>query len=217
MIALASDPGIAGFTTNPTLLKQSGVTDYRAFARAMLAATDKPISFEVLADDREVMRSQAVTIQTWGPNAYVKIPIVNTRGESMISLIWDLARDGVKVNVTAVTTRTQAATSAQILLGGPPSIISVFTGRIADTGVDPVPTVLTALLESRAPTEVLWASTREILNIRQADAIGCHIITLPYTLIQKARDVWGKDLDDYSRETVKMFMTDAVSAGLTIT
>lgn len=216
MIWLANDPGIDGFTTNPTLLRQAGITNYREFATSIMAVTDKPISFEVLADDAETMRAQAMLIHGWGPNAYVKIPIVNTHGDTTIALMRDLASDGVKINVTAVTTMAQATQAAHILRGGPPSIVSVFAGRIADTGVDPLPIIHRALDESSQPTEVLWASAREILNIRQASESGCHIITLPYPLIQKARELWGKDLDDYSRETVQMFATDAEAAGLTL-
>jgi transaldolase len=207
---------IAGFTTNPTLMRKAGVSDYRAFARDVLAAIkDKPISFEVFADDFPEMRRQALEIATWGQNVYVKIPVTNTRREPAYPLIGELASSGVKVNVTAICTTDQVRAAARVLSGGAPSVISVFAGRIADTGRDPVPLMVEALqiCQSADPRiELLWASPRELLNVVQAAQVGCHVITVTPELLKKLELV-GKDLGDFSLETVQMFHQDAQAAG----
>jgi transaldolase len=216
LLELAQSPSISGFTTNPTLMRKAGVTDYRAFAREALAhIKDKPISFEVFADDFPEMNRQAREIATWASNVYVKIPITNTKRESSIGLIRELSSDGVKVNVTAICTLPQVQETAQALKGGAPSVVSVFAGRIADTGRDPVPLMKSALdaCTSADPLiELLWASPRELLNLVQADQVGCHIITVTHDLLKKL-DLIGKDLADFSLDTVKMFHRDAADAG----
>jgi len=212
----AKNPRIAGFTTNPTLMRKDGVSDYRAFAKEVLAhVKTQPISFEVFADEFPEMRRQALEIKTWGDNVYVKIPITNTRRESSIPLVKELASSGVKLNVTAICTLDQVRDTAQALKGGAPSVISVFAGRIADTGRDPVPLMREALGICRAAgkgIELLWASPRELLNIIQAAEVGCDIITVTPDLLKKL-DLVGKDLADYSLETVQMFFRDAQAAG----
>jgi len=209
---------IKGFTTNPTLMRKAGVEDYQKFALGILRAIpNHPISFEVISDEFDEMRRQAAQIARWGANVYVKIPVTNTRAEKSISLISDLARAGIKQNVTAVMTIEQVKETAAALSAGPPCVISVFAGRIADTGRDPVP-IMRAALEAVAPhrhIELLWASPRELLNIFQADAIGCHIITATNDILKKLHLV-GKDLSEYSLETVKMFRDDALKAGYTL-
>lgn len=218
MVKLAANPSIRGFTTNPTLIRKAGVTDFEAFARDVLRAIpDKPISFEVFADEFDEMEAQARAIQAWGPNVYVKIPVTNTRGQSACPLIGRLARDGVKLNVTAITLAEQVKAIAAVLKPGVPSIISVFAGRIADTGVDPVPVMKECLaaLASHRDAELLWASPRELLNIFHADSIGVHIITVTPDVLAKTALI-GKDLEAYSRETVKMFYDDARAAGFSI-
>jgi transaldolase len=216
MLELAGNPRIAGFTTNPTLMRKAGVSDYRAFAREVLAQIrDKPISFEVFADEWPEMQRQARDIATWGDNVYVKIPITNTRREPATALISELAGGGVKLNVTAICTLPQVRETAAALAGGPPSVISVFAGRIADTGRDPVPLMKEALRICRAADpkiELLWASPRELLNIVQAAEVGCDIITVTPDLLKKLELV-GKDLADFSLETVQMFYKDAQAAG----
>ncbi len=215
---LYQQPHIAGFTTNPTLMRKAGVTDYAAFARDVVQAIpDKPISFEVFADDFAEMERQAHIIASWGAHVYVKIPITNTRGESSCALIYRLSRAGVKVNVTALMTLRQMGQVAGNLAGGAPSYISVFAGRIADTGVDPVPMMAAAvnILRVAPSAKLIWASPREVLNIFQADAIGCHIITVTPDMLAKLGLV-GKNLDDYSLETVQMFRADALAAGFTL-
>jgi transaldolase len=211
----AKDPRIQGFTTNPTLMRKAGVTDYRAFAQEVLQAiTDKPISFEVFADDIAGMRRQALEIATWGNNVYVKVPVTTTRRESTTELVRELSRAGVKVNVTAVCTLGQTRSMAEALEGGAPSVISVFAGRIADTGLDPVPIMREAGEICRSDgrgIELLWASPREVLNVLQAIDARVDIITLTDDLLKKL-DLLGKDLDDYSLETVQMFQRDAASA-----
>jgi transaldolase len=216
MLDSARDPRIAGFTTNPTLMRKAGVADYRAFARDVLAAIrDKPISFEVFADDAAGMRRQAREIATWGDNVYVKIPVTNTQGEPSTELVRELSAAGVKLNVTAICTVDQVRTVAAALAGGAPAVISVFAGRIADTGRDPIPLMREALAICRAADrriELLWASPREVLNIAQAAEIGCDIITCTPDLLAKlALD--GKDLGAFSLETVQMFHRDAQAAG----
>jgi transaldolase len=214
MLALYRNPLIKGFTTNPTLMRKAGVTDYEAFAFEILEAIpDRPISFEVFADDFAEMARQAHKIAGWGPNLYVKIPVTNTRGIRSVALIRELAQEGIKLNVTALLTLPQVRAVSEALAGGPPAIVSVFAGRIADTGRDPVP-LMAAALELIRPypnVELLWASPRELLNLVQADAIGCHIITATPDILQKLSLV-GKSLDEYSLETVKMFRDDAVKA-----
>jgi transaldolase len=215
MLERYCNPLIKGFTTNPTLMRKAGVTDYQAFARDILCAIpDRPISFEVFSDDFAEMRRQAHTIATWGRNVYVKIPVTNTRGESSVELVGDLARAGVKLNVTALLTLDQVREVSAALAGGPPACISVFAGRIADTGRDPVPVMAAAVEVIRVSSniELIWASPRELLNIFQADAIGCHIITATNDILKKL-DLVGRDLHDYSLDTVKMFYDDAVKAG----
>ena len=206
---------IRGFTTNPTLMRQAGVTDYEAFAKDILAAVpDRPISFEVFADEFAGMERQALKISGWGQNVYTKIPVTNTRSESSLDLVCRLAGRGVKLNVTALMTLCQVKEVAAALAGGPPAYVSMFAGRIADTGRDPVPIMAEALeiLRPHSNIELIWASPRELLNIFQADAVGCHIITATHDLLHKLALV-GKDLDDHSLDTVKMFHRDAAQAG----
>ena len=215
MIELYRNPMIRGFTTNPTLMRKAGIRDYEAFARDILAAIpDRPISLEVFSDEFEEMRRQALKIASWGGNVYVKVPVTNTRAESSAPLVTDLTRAGVKLNVTALTTVEQVAAVAGALRGGAAAIISVFAGRVADAGVDPVPLMRDAVRAASASpnAEVLWASPRELLNILQADAVGCHIITVTHDLLKKLPLI-GKDLAEFSLDTVKMFRRDALEAG----
>ncbi|MEN9938089.1 MAG: hypothetical protein RLZZ387_4668 [Chloroflexota bacterium] len=215
MLEMARKPYISGFTTNPTLMRKAGVADYRAFALNVLDAIhDRPISFEVFSDDFDEMERQALEIASWGENVYVKIPVTNTAGEPSYGLVERLARAGVKLNVTALMTLAQVRDVAGALGDGAPSYISVFAGRIADTGRDPVP-MMAAALELMRPyprQELIWASPRELLNIFQADQIGCHVITVTNDVLKKLELV-GKDLAEYSLETVKMFREDALKAG----
>jgi transaldolase len=215
MLALAAHPLIKGFTTNPTLMRQAGVVGYESFARQVLAQiTDRPVSFEVFSDEFEEMERQALRIAGWGSNVNVKIPVTNTLGHSSAKLVRRLAEDGVQLNVTALMSLPQVRTIAEALEGGPPAIVSVFAGRIADTGRDPVP-LMAAALELVRPypnIELLWASPRELLNVVQADAIGCHIITVTHDLLKKLPSL-DKDLDEFSLDTVKMFHRDAEAAG----
>ena len=207
-----------GFTTNPTLMRKAGVTDYCAFALEILnVIRDRPISFEVFSDEFEDMEQQARVIASWGENVYVKIPITNTRREPAYDLLRRLAQQGIKVNVTALMTVKQVRSAAEALGNGPPACISVFAGRIADTGRDPLP-MMTSALEAMNPypnLELIWASPRELLNVFQADAIGCHIITVTPDILKKLEFV-GKNLDDFSLDTVKMFYRDAQAAGYKI-
>lgn len=215
---LAADPGVQGFTTNPTLMCAAGVNDYKAFALEVLKIIgDRPVSFEVFADDFPTMEAQAREIASWGDNVYVKIPVTNTRGDFAGPLIAALSHAGVKLNVTAVMTLDQVKRIGDALSEKVPAVVSVFAGRIADTGRDPVPHMREAinLLKSRPKAELLWASPRELLNIFQADEVGCHIITATPDVLKKLALV-GKDLDGYSRETVSMFYKDAVAAGYRI-
>jgi transaldolase len=216
IVAASKNPRIAGFTTNPTLMRKDGVSDYRAFAKEVLGhLKTQPISFEVFADDFAEMKRQAMEIKTWGENVYVKIPITNTKRESSIPLVKELAHAGVKLNVTAICTIEQVRETAQALAGGAPSVVSVFAGRIADTGRDPVPMMKECLSICRAADkkiELLWASPRELLNIIQAAEVGCDIITVTPDLLKKLELV-GKDLGEYSLETVQMFFRDAQAAG----
>jgi transaldolase len=215
MLDLYRNPLIKGFTTNPTLMRSAGITDYEAFARAILEAIpDRPISLEVFSDEFAEMEVQARRIASWGGNVYVKIPVTNTHGESSIPLIRALAKAGVKQNVTALMTLAQVRDVSAALASGPPACVSVFAGRVADTGRDPVPIMAAAvqLLAMYSHLELIWASPRELLNIFHADSVGCHIITVTYDLLKKLALV-GKDLDEYSLDTVKMFRNDAVKAG----
>ena len=216
MEALAANPLIKGLTTNPTLMRKAGLTDYEAFAKEVLQIVkEKPISFEVFADDFPEMRRQALKIGSWQSNVYVKIPITNTRGESANDLIRDLSREGVKLNVTAILTLDQVRGVAEALDAATPSVVSVFAGRIADTGVDPTPLMVESLriLQARPSAELLWASCREVLNIFQADQCGAHIITVTHDVLQKAMTMCGLDLRELSLDTVKMFHRDATAAG----
>jgi len=209
---------IKGFTTNPTLMRKAGISDYRAFAREILACIpDRPISFEVFSDDFEEMERQAREIAAWGKNVYVKIPVSNTRRASACDVIHRLSNDGLQINVTALMTLEQVRSVTDALAGGAPSYISVFAGRIADTGRDPLPIMTESLRIMRAAplSELIWASPRELLNIFQADAIGCHVITVTNDILKKLSSV-GKPLDDFSLETVKMFYDDAAAAGFTV-
>jgi transaldolase len=218
LLTLAAEPHIRGFTTNPTLMRKAGVSDYRAFAREVLdQITDRPISFEVFSDEPAEMRAQALEIASWGPNVYVKIPVTTTTGASTAALVADLSAAGVQVNVTALMTERQVETVAGALRGGAPSCVSVFAGRIADTGRDPLPIMSGALriLRDVPAAELIWASPREVLNILQADSIGCHIITVTYDLLAKLRTL-GKDLDEFSLDTVRMFHDDAHRAGYSL-
>jgi len=217
MLALRAHPFIRGFTTNPTLMRKAGVRDYRRFAQEVLSAIpDRPVSFEVISDDLVEMELQARAIATWGGCVFVKIPVTNTRGQSCYDLIHRLSHDGIRVNVTAVLTLDQVEGAALALRGGAPSNVSMFAGRIADTGRDPVPMVIEALQVLDEPQiELIWASPRELLNVFQADAAGCHIITITPDLLKKL-DLVGKDLAEFSLDTVKMFRDDAVKAGLTL-
>ena len=218
MLEMYDKPYIQGFTTNPTLMKKAGISDYEAFAHDILRSIpDRPISFEVFADEFEEMERQALKIKTWGENVYVKIPVSNTRKEMSYNLIQRLSEAGVRLNITAMLTLDQVEQVADAVRNGPESIVSVFAGRIADTGLDPVPVMKEALeiLQSAPRAELLWASPREVLNIYQADAIGCHIITATNDIIRKL-SLGGKDLAQYSLETVQMFYDDAEKAGYSL-
>jgi transaldolase len=219
MVKLYENPLIAGMTTNPTLMRKAGISDYESFARDVLdVVTDKPISFEVFSDEPAEMRRQAMRIASWASNVYVKIPVTNTRGESMTPLIKSLAAEGIKLNVTAILTLEQVHLVSQALSETVPAVVSVFAGRIADTGRDPEPLMLAsnALLETRPLAELLWASVREILNIFQADRCGCDIVTVPHDILTKALTMAGSDLASVSLATVRMFASDAATAGFTL-
>ena len=216
LLALNRNPLIRGMTTNPTLMRKAGLTDFESFAREVLCEIrEKPISFEVFADDFAEMRRQALKIRAWQDNVYVKIPVSNTRGESSRPLIEELTKEGVKLNVTAVLTLAQVSSVAEALDPRLPAIVSVFAGRIADTGVDPVPLMREArgLLDGRPQAELLWASVREVLNIFQADGCGCDIVTVTHDILEKALKTSGRGLAEMSLDTVKMFATDAEAAG----
>jgi transaldolase len=215
---LAANPLITGFTTNPTLMRKAGVTDYRAFAREVLPIVgDRPISFEVFSDEFDEMAAQALEIASWGRNVFVKIPVTNTRAEFSGPLIAQLVRARVQLNVTAILAVDQVRRVAECLSPSIPSFVSIFAGRIADTGRDPVPIVEEALqiLRPLRAAEIIWASPRELLNVIQADAIGCHVITATNDVLSKLPLI-GKDLAEFSLDTVKMFRQDAMSAGYTI-
>jgi transaldolase len=218
ILELAARPYVRGFTTNPTLMHKAGVTDYEAFARLVLErVTDLPVSFEVFSDEIDEMRRQALEIASWAPNVYVKVPITNTRRDSTADLVRELAAEGVKLNVTGILTLPQVETAVGALIGGAPSFVSVFAGRIADTGRDPIPimTEALAILTASPSSELIWASPRELLNLIQANEIGCHIVTMTGDLLAKI-PLLGKDLGEYSLETVKMFFEDANRSGLRV-
>jgi transaldolase len=218
ILALYANPLIKGFTTNPTLMRKAGITDYEAFAKQVLAKIpDRPVSFEVFADDFPSMIAQGRRIATWGKNANVKIPVTNTKGEFAGPVLEALSKEGVVLNVTAIMTPEQVEKVGACLRADVPAIISVFAGRVADTGVDPMPLMRECLarLAELPKAELLWASPRELLNIFQADEVGCHIITATSDVLAKLALV-GKNLDGYSLETVKMFFNDAAAAGYSI-
>ncbi len=218
MKAAYGDNKIAGFTTNPTLMRRAGVTDYSGFARAAIAAMpDKPISFEVFSDEIADMEREARIIHGWGGNTYVKIPVTNSKGVSTCGLIEQLSGDGIRLNVTAIFTLGQSEEVSASLAAGVDAIISIFAGRVADTGIDPEPMMrdAVAMVAERPGQEILWASPRELLNVFQADNCGCHIITATPDILAKLANV-GKDLDQFSLETVQMFLADATAAGYAI-
>jgi len=215
---LAADHRISGFTTNPTLMRKAGIQDYAAFAASALEiVAGRPISFEVFADDEPEMERQARIIATWGEDVYVKIPVTNTAGKSTSSLVRRLTRDGIRLNVTALMTAEQVRDVTSALAGGAPAYISVFAGRVADTGRDPLPILRDSLqiMAAQPQLELIWASPRELLNVFQADQIGCHIITVTNDILAKLGLV-GKDLLEYSLDTVKMFHRDASEAAFAI-
>ncbi len=215
---MAANPLISGFTTNPTLMRKAGIADYESFAKQLLAEiTDRPVALEVFADDFPTMEAQARVIASWGPNVNVKIPVTTTDGSSSVELVRRLSDSGIWVNVTAVMTLEQTRQIAAVLNPKSRSIVSIFAGRIADTGRDPVPLMAEAvkILAPLPQAELIWASPRELLNVFQADSIGCHIITATNDILAKLSLV-GKDLDQYSLETVSMFRNDALAAGYTI-
>ena len=215
MLAMYREPYVKGFTTNPTLMRKAGISDYRAFARQVLEAIpDRPISFEVFSDDLADMERQGREIATWGEHVYVKIPVTNTKREPAYDVVHRLSHAGVKVNVTAIMTLGQVQSVVDALTGGAPSNVSVFAGRVADTGRDPVAHMQAALeiLKAEPKAELIWASPRELLNVIQAHQIGCHIITVTNDILKKLPLI-GKDLDDFSLDTVKMFHEDARAAG----
>jgi transaldolase len=218
ILQLYADPLVRGFTTNPTLMHKAGIRDYESFARGILTAIpDRPISFEVFADDFGEMERQARIIASWGENVYVKIPVTNTRREPAFDLVCRLSHAGIKLNVTAILTLGQVRDVVNVLRGGAPACVSVFAGRIADTGRDPVP-IMSAAVEmvSTLPgVELIWASPRELLNVIQADQIGCHIITVTSDVLKKLGLI-GRDLSDYSLDTVQMFYNDAQKSGFSL-
>ena len=219
LLRLYADPLIKGMTTNPTLMRKAGVTDYEKFAREILAIIkEKPISFEVFSDEFPEMRRQALKISRWQDNVYVKIPITNTRGEASLPLIRELAGEGVKLNITALLTVDQVRGVVQALEPTLPSVVSVFAGRIADTGCDPIPVMQESLelVRGLPKAELLWASVREVFNIVQADLCGCDIVTVAPDILQKALALWHKDLTELSLDTVNMFARDAITAGFTL-
>jgi transaldolase len=216
ILDLYAKPYIKGLTTNPTLMKKAGIRDYEAFARDILqTVTAKPISLEVFADDFPEMKRQALKIAGWGRNVYVKIPITNTRAESTVPLVRELAAEGVQLNITALLTSAQVRAVAAVLQPQVPAVVSIFAGRVADTGVDPMPIMRESLqlLAGQPKAELLWASVREVLNIVQAEQCGCHIVTVTHDILAKAAKLLSMDLDALSLDTVKMFAQDAAAAG----
>ncbi len=219
MLQLNANPLIKGMTTNPTLMRKAGLKDFEAFAKDVLQSiNDKPISFEVFSDDFADMKRQGLKINSWGKNVYVKIPITNTLGESSLPLVKELASQGVKLNVTAILTEKQVEGVAKALDLKVPAVVSVFAGRVADTGVDPVPLMKSckSILKGMPQAELLWASVREVLNIFQADECGCEIVTVTHDVLAKAIKTVGIGLEDMSLDTVKMFAADAKGAGFTL-
>jgi transaldolase len=219
MLELNANPLIQGLTTNPTLMRKAGITEFEAFARDILQGiTVKPVSFEVFSDDFPEMKRQGMKINSWAKNVYVKIPITNTRDESALPLIRELANEGVKLNITAILTLEQVKGVAQALNPKVPSFVSVFAGRIADTGVDPIPHMRECkkILAGMPKAELLWASVREVLNIFQANDCGCEIVTVPHDILNKALKMAGMDLKELSLDTVKMFANDAKGAGFSL-
>lgn len=219
ILSLNANPLIKGMTTNPTLMRKVGIKDYEAFAREILQrVTAKPISFEVFSDEFPEMRRQGLKINSWAKNVYVKIPITNTRGESALPLVKELSSEGVKLNVTAILTQEQVAGVARALDPKVPAVVSVFAGRIADTGVDPMPHMRACktILKDSPKAELLWASVREVLNIFQAEECGCEIVTVTHDVLGKAMKTVGIGLADMSLDTVKMFAADAKAAGFSL-
>ena len=219
ILSLNANPLIQGMTTNPTLMRKAGISDYEAFAKEILqSVTTKPISFEVFSDEFSEMKRQALKIAAWGRNVYVKIPITNTRSESTLPLVKELGEQGVQLNITAILTLDQVRGVSEALNPKVSSVVSVFAGRIADTGVDPEPLMRAsgALLHNQPKAELLWASVREVLNIFQADKCGCKIVTVPHDILSKAIKMTGTDLTALSLDTVKMFATDAQAAGFSV-
>ena len=219
IVEMAKQPWIAGFTTNPSLLKKAGVRDYEAFARDLVAAVpDRHISFEVFSDDIPEMLTQGRVIASWGKNVHVKLPVTTTRGEPLYDTIRTLSRDGVKINVTAIFTSEQAQRAAEALDGGAPGCISVFAGRLADLGIDYRPIMRDAIARARKTRniEIIWASTREVFNVLEADEMGCHIITAPADILKKLQAIGTKTGAELSLDAVKAFRDDAVAAGLTL-
>jgi transaldolase len=215
---LTSNPLVKGYTTNPTLMNQVGITDYLAFSKDVLQViAGAPISLEVFSDEFDEMKLQALKLTALGENVYVKIPVTNTRAESSAALVRELSQEGVKLNVTAIFTTQQVEHVVDALSGGPASYVSVFAGRIADAGVDPIPTMIKTLeiMTPHPQMELIWASPRELLNVVQAHEIGCHIITVTHDLLKKLPSL-GKDLDEFSLDTVKMFANDAIVAGFSL-
>ena len=216
LLKLNADPLVKGMTTNPTLMRKAGIADYEKFAHEILAEIkEKPISFEVFSDEFPEMRRQALKIAQWQKNVYVKIPVTNTRTESSVPLIRELAKEGVRLNITAILTTDQVREVVDALESKVPSVVSVFAGRIADTGRDPTSIMKESLkLVRQLPAaELLWASVREVLNLVQAELCGCDIVTVPPDILKKARSLWQKDLAELSLDTVKMFAQDAIGAG----
>jgi transaldolase len=219
MLELNANPLIKGMTTNPSLMRKAGIKDYEKFAHEILkTVTEKPISFEVFSNEFPEMKRQALKISSWANNVYAKIPITNTRGESSLPLVKELAGQGVKLNITAILTLDQVEGVSKALNPKVPSVVSVFAGRIADTGVDPIPEMRECkkLLKGLPQAELLWASVREVLNIFQADDVGCEIVTVPHDILHKAAKTVGMSLPDVSLDTVKTFDTDAKAAGFTL-
>ncbi len=219
IVEMAKQPWISGFTTNPSLLKKAGVTDYEAYAREVVAAVpDRPISFEVISDDIPEMIAQARLIAAWGPNVFVKLPVTTTRGEPLYDAVRGLSRDGINVNFTAIFAADQVKQAVAALAGGAPACVSVFAGRLADFGIDYRPLMLDAVAQARATKniEIIWASTREVFNVVEADAMGCHIITAPADILKKLAAIGTKTGAELSLEGVKAFRADALAAGLTL-
>ena len=219
ILEMAKLPWIKGFTTNPSLMKAAGVTDYVSYARELVAAApDRHISFEVFSDDIPEMIGQARLISTWGPNVYVKLPVTTTRGEPLFDAVHGLSRDGIQINLTAVFTSEQVASGIQALSGGAPACVSVFAGRLADAGIDHHPIMRDAVAQARQTTnvEIIWASTREVFNVIEADQIKCHIITAPAAVLKKLPSLGKITASELSLDAVKAFREDALAAGLTL-